>query len=196
MLKKITLVAAMIIGFLFSVQKISYAQEKTKEELKAERDALKSEMKANEAVERKAKIEKLSAPKSSGVKSVDDLAISSAAMLLATAENNKIIPELYKRTIGETIDGVTDLTVKKPELGDLTSLAANIATQIAAVSKASEAVSAASADASKAGPLQAPKATKALNYTKDTLALLGPELQLNAKVVNHLITTLKSAKNY
>ncbi len=185
---------AMICGMLFSIQTISYSQ--TKEELKAEREQLKTEMKSSASVERQEKISKLTVPKSSGVKSVDDLAISSAAMLVTAADNNKIIPDLYKRTIGETIDGVTDVTVKKPELAELETLAANIATQTLAVSKASEAVSAASADISKAGPLQAPKATKALNYTKDTLALLAPELQLNAKVVKNLIATLKSAKNY
>jgi hypothetical protein len=194
MIKKFALSIAMITGLLFSIQTLSYSQ--TAAELKAEREQLKAEMKAAATLERQDKISKLTAPKSSGVKSVDDLAISSAAMLLASAENNKVIPELYKRTIGETLDGVTDVTVKKPELAELETLAANIATQTLAVSKASEAVSAASGDVSKAGPMQAPKATKALNYTKDTLALLGPELQMNAKVVKNLIATLKSAKNY
>ena len=186
---------AMVIGLSIAAQNPCYAQAKTKDELKAERDALKTELKSPAVQERKAKIEKLTAPKSSGVKSVDDLAISSAAMLVTAADNNKIIPELYKRTIGESIDGVTDVTVKKPSLEELIKLAANITIQTIAVSKASTAVSAASGDISKAGPMQAPKATKALNYTKDTLALLGPELQDNLKWVNHLVVTLKSANN-
>jgi hypothetical protein len=43
--------------------------------------------------------------------------------------------------------------------------------------------------------MQAPKATKALNYSKEALALTGPGLQLNLKVINNLIATLKSANN-
>jgi hypothetical protein len=77
----------------------SHAQEKTKEEVKAEREQLKTEMKSDAAKERQAKITKLMPPKTSGVKSVDDLAISSAALVVSTNQNNKTIPELYTRTM-------------------------------------------------------------------------------------------------
>jgi hypothetical protein len=181
---------------ILSIPVASHAQEKTKEEVKAEREQLKTEMKSDAAKERQAKITKLMPPKTSGVKSVDDLAISSAALVVSTNQNNKTIPELYTRTIGESIDGVADVTVKKPTLDELTTVSKNIAIQIAAVSTASAGVQAASADATKASPLQAGKASKAMNYTKDALSLLGPELQLQSKVVNNLISTVKTSKNY
>ncbi len=79
---------------------------------------------------------------------------------------------------------------------ELVGLAANIATQIKAVSDASAAVKSASSDVKSASPMKAPKATKSLNYSKDVLALVGPELQINLKVVNNLISTLKSSDNY
>ena len=193
MRKQITFVASAIF-VLTSV--LTVQAQKTDAELKAEREQIKTELKSAAEKERQEKINKLNAPSSSGVKSVDDLAVSSAAMVLATNDNNKLIPELYKRTLGESIDGVADVTVKKPKLEELTAVSANIATQIAAVSKATEGVKAASEDVTKAGPLKAGKASKALNYSKEALALLGPELQLNAKVVNHLIETVKTSKNY
>lgn len=195
MFKKVIFSTAICLGLVFSSQQNCFAQEKTKDELKAEREVLKSEMKSKEAEERKAKFEKLEAPKPSGVASVDQLATNSTSILTSTKSINAQIPELYKRTIGETVDGVTDETVKKPTVEELAVLALTITTQIKAVADASTAVTTASADIKNASPMQAPKATKALNYSKDALALAGPELQLNLKVINNLIATLKSANN-
>ena len=195
MFKKVIFSTAICLGLVFSSQQNCFAQEKTKDELKAEREVLKSEMKSKEAEERKAKFEKLEAPKPSGVASVDQLVTNSTSILTSTKSINAQIPELYKRTIGETVDGVTDVTVKKPTVEELAVLALTITTQIKAVADASTAVTTASADIKNASPMQAPKATKALNYSKDALALAGPELQLNLKVINNLIATLKSANN-
>jgi len=196
MFKKTIFVTAIILGIVSSMQQNCFAQEKTEDELKAEREVLKAEMKSEKTLERQAKFENLKAPKASGIKSVDDLASSSTSMLNSTKENNIIIPEMYKRTIGETVDGVTDVTVKKPTLIELTKLATNISKQIKAVSESSTAVKNASNDISKASPMKAPKGTKSLNYSKDVISLVGPELDLNLKVVNHLIATLKSSGNY
>jgi hypothetical protein len=196
MVKKMIFRTALCLGLFSLVQLYSFAQGKTLDELKAEREALKSEMKSNEAVERQAKMEKLEAPAPCGIQSVDDLAAKSTANLAASKENNKLIPEMYKRTIGETVDGVTDVTVKKPTVAELTELAVNIGTQIKAVTDASTDVGNASNDIAKASPLKAPKGTKVLNYTKEVNSLLLPELQLNLKVVNNLIATLKSSGNY
>jgi hypothetical protein len=196
MAKKMIFRAALCLGLFSLIQLYSFAQGKTLDELKAERQALKSEMKSNEAVERQAKMDKLEAPAPCGIQSVDDLAAKSTANLAASKANNKLIPEMYKRTIGETVDGVTDVTVKKPTVDELTELAVNIGTQIKAVTDASADVANASNDISKASPLKVPKGTKVLNYTKDVNSLVLPELQLNLKVVNNLIATLKSSGNY
>ena len=195
MLKKMIFGSVLGLGLILSTQN-SFAQAKTKEEVKAEREALKAEIKSKVAEERKAKFEKLSEPKTSGIGSVDELAANSTKLLTSTKEINVLVPEMYKRTIGESIDGITDVTVKKPTIDELTALATNISTQVVAVTGASAAVSTASGDVSKAGAMQALKGTKSLNYSKDVLALVGPELQLNLKVVNNLISTLKSSNNY
>jgi len=195
MFKKMIFVTAICLGFIFSMGQNCLGQEKTKDELKAEREALKTEMKSQEALDRQAKLEKLESPKSSGIASVDNLAVSSTTMLAASKENTKLIPEMYKRTIGETIDGVTDVTVKKPTLDELIALGLNLTTQIKAVGDASESIKTATDDIAKAGAMQKIKAPKPLNYSKDVLSLVAPELQLNLKMVNNLIATVKSANN-
>lgn len=183
------------LSLILVMQQNTFAQ-KTKDELKAEREVLKAEMKSKDAEDRKAKFEKLTEPKTSGISSVDGLATNSTKMLVSTKEINAIVPEMYKRTVGESVDGVADVTVKKPTLAELTDLGLNIATQIKAVSDASASVTTASADIKNAGMMQAPKGTKSLNYSKEVLGLVLPELNLNLKVVNNLIATLKSSGNY
>ena len=183
------------LSLILVMQQNTFAQ-KTKDELKAEREVLKAEMKSKDAEDRKAKFEKLTEPKTSGISSVDGLATNLTKMLVSTKEINAIVPEMYKRTVGESVDGVADVTVKKPTLAELTDLGLNIATQIKAVSDASASVTSASADIKNAGMMQAPKGTKSLNYSKEVLGLVLPELNLNLKVVNNLIATLKSSGNY
>jgi hypothetical protein len=183
------------LGLIFSTSQNCFAQEKTQDELKAEREVLKSEMKSKEVLDREAKFEKLVMPPISKINSVDVLATSSGNLLVSQKNINAIIPEMYKRTIGETIDGVTDVTVKKPELKELIALSANIAVQIKSVADASKEIPKASDEIKTASPFQAPKAMKSLNFSKDVLGLLAPELQLNLKVVNNLISTLKTSKS-
>ncbi len=195
MKKQIMLGLIFCFGLLLVFYQNGISQTKTKDELKAEREVLKSEMKSKEVMNRYTKLEKLKDPGICGLSTVDALATSSTTMLLSTKENNKILPELYKRTIGETVDGVTDVTVKKPKLEELVVLGTNITQQILAVAELSKTIPKASEEVKQAKAMQAVQATKSLNYSKDAIALLAPELELNLKIVNHLIDTLKTANN-
>ncbi len=196
MLKRMIFPSAIFVGLLFSTLQISYAQEMTADELAAVKAQMLTELKDQAALERKAKIEKMVPPKSSGVQSVDNLATGVGVLVVSTNENTKLIPELYKRTLGESVDGNADLTVKKPKLDELVSLAGNITTQIASTNAIIAAIPDASSDISKASPMQAPKATKALNFVKENAPIILPELQSNLNVVNNLIKVVKSSKNY
>lgn len=195
MIKKMIFGTVLGLGLMFVFTQNCLAQEKTQDELKAEREVLKTEMSSKEALARKAKFEKLTVPAACGLASVDGLATSTGLMLVSMKEINTLVPEMYKRTIGESIDGVADVTVKKPTLEELISLAGVIATQITSVATAASSISSVSGDIATLSPLQIPKATKSLGFTKDALSLLPAELGLNLKVVNNLIATLKSSKS-
>lgn len=188
----------LVTGLMFAVTNMSFAQEtaKTADELKAEREQLKAELKSKDTEKRQKKLEKLEDPGVVGVTSVDELAASSAALLVGTKGFNSTVPELYKRTIGETVDGVTDVTVQKPTLEELTKVSASIATTVAGVAAAQDAVQKAADDVKAMPKTKALKAVKSLNFSKDVLSLVLPELQLNAKVVANLIETLKTSDNY
>lgn len=195
MIKRIIFGTVLGLGLILATTQNCLAQAKTPDELKAEREVLKGEMKSKEALDRKAKFEKLTVPKTTNINSVDVLAKSTGDLLLTEKNINILLPDMYKRTVGESIDGITDVTVKKPTLEELVALGANIAVQIKSVADISSTIPTASADIKSASPLQAPSALKSLNFSKDVLSLLAPELQLNLKVVNNLIATLKSSKN-
>jgi len=200
MFKKILIGSAVCLGML-SFTQIVNAQDKTKEELKAERDALKTEYKSQERQDRQKKLAELTAkpPKECGVASVDVLAADSKKMLESQKTINGILPELYQRSIGEPIDGVTTVTEKtlsKEELlAALVGLSTSIATQVIAVKDASGKVSNATNDIKGLNPMKAPTATKSLNYSKDVINSLSSELVLEGKIVANLISQVKSAGN-
>ena len=190
-MKRILLSAALS---LFVVS-MSFAQEKTPDELKAEREVLKAERKSETYQERQKKLAELKDPGSTSVGSIDALAANSTTALVETKKNNELLPELYKRTVGETVDGVTDVTVKKPTLDELLAVSEGILKTTKAVAASSLEIAKAQGDIKSAGMLKAAKATKSVNYSKDVNSLLGAELSYQGKLISNLIATLKSSKN-
>jgi hypothetical protein len=187
----------LVMGIMLAWAGTGYSQAaKTADELKAEREQLKSEMKSKDAKKRQKKLESFSDPGTVGVPSVDELAASSLLLLVGTKGFSASVPELYKRTIGETVDGVTEVNVQKPTLKELLAVAASITATVEGVAKAQEAVKQAADDVKAMPKTSAFKAAKSLNFSKDALSVVLPELQLNAKVVANLIETIKTADNY
>lgn len=189
-MKKLIFIAALaILGLNVN------AQDKTADELKTEREQLKSELKSEAYQKRQKKIAELQSPNQTDVTSIDALALNSATILLDVKKNNELIPELYKRTVGESVDGVTDITVKKPTLAELTGVANNILRITESVTNATTQVPTAVSDVKTISPLKAGKALKSISYSKDVLSLLAPELLYQSKMISNLISTVKSSGN-
>ena len=191
-MKKVLLVAALSFLSLGAAN----AQDKTKEELKAEREQLKTEMKSDEYKERQKTLQALKdeTPSATGIASIDGLAKNSTNSLNSTLETNKMLPDLYKRTVGETVDGVTDVTVKKPTAKELLDVSLKIAETIKSVSSSSKDIVSAQGDVKSAG-LKAGRASKSVNYSKDVNQALVSELKYQSKLINNLIATAKSSNN-
>lgn len=146
--------------------------------------------------DRAAKLEKLEQPKDCGIAAID--ALTSAAGLVA-AESIQITPLLqgmYYRSIGKTEDGVTDVTVKKPTVAELTELSTRIGLQAAAVADAVKNVPDASKELSTIkNPMKLKAPTKALNYSKDVLKIVGEESAFQVKAIAEMIKTASSGDN-
>lgn len=73
------------------VASMSFAQEKTSDELKAEREVLKAERKSEAYQERQKKLATLKDPGSTSVGSIDALAESSTVALIETKKTNELL---------------------------------------------------------------------------------------------------------
>ena len=197
MLKKSFFKTLLMGGLMFALVQGTFAQ-KTADELKAERQELQTEMKAKKAVERTKKMEKLVSqgqPAATGVSSVDLLATSATALLKTTTANNEFL-STFKRTVTDNGGGEVDITTEKAKLDDYLKLAVSIGEQAAKVALEAQKVQKIKDEIKSLSPTQAMPATKAVTYASDALDVSGSELQLQLKLVNNLIETIKSSKNY
>lgn len=148
-------------------------------------------------------------PKECGDADIDDYAKSvNAAALLAIANSEKL-SNFYYRQIGQTEDGVTDVTVVKPELKDWTELGVGVGGEAVALKKAQESgeraakrMQALSEEAKQGNPMakakkakQVKAATAIIAYGKDALPVLAKESIESVKAVKQIIETVKSGKN-
>jgi hypothetical protein len=171
------------------------AQTATADEIKAEKEALKSELKSEAYQKRQQKLAELKVPGAVGIASIDGIVATSAVSLASIVKLNEDVPELYKRTIGETIDGVTDVTVKKPSLDELLAVAGSITTLVAGTLATAQQIPGVAGDVSSAGPMKAIKALKSVTFIKDANVLVVDQLKSQGKIISSLIKVLKSSNN-
>jgi hypothetical protein len=190
-MKRSLLIIIALFGLVFTLQ----AQDavKTEAELKAERQALKAERSSEEHQARLKEIKELQPPGATGIASVDDLSKKTTTALDETKKNNDLIPQWYTGTIGETEDGVPDVTVKKPTIKELIDVSRSLDNTQKSISQAASDIPSVTSDAKAAGPLKSIKAMKSVNYSKKVTTLLAPELLYQTKVISNLIATLKSS---
>ena len=131
------------------------------------------------------------------------------AAILAIA-NSVQLENMYKRQIGETQDGVTDVTITKPTLDEWVTFATTVAGEAASIKAATDKVQAAANEAKKMAeeaskqknPMKAAKSVKAakaaavvVEFGNTATPILVEESAAQAKAVKEIIETLKSGKN-
>ncbi|MCM1141554.1 MAG: hypothetical protein NC453_23530 [Muribaculum sp.] len=135
------------------------------------------------------------APKKSGVADIDqyvDGAQAAAVGAVATAEK---LHNLYSRQIGESADGVTDVTVTKPTLNDWIELGTAVATQTTGVTALADAGVKAGKAVKDAPKMKAVGLAKNVKWSGDVLPVVGEALAEQTKAINEIINTLKSGDN-
>lgn len=148
--------------------------------------------------------------KTSGNANVDGFgdAIKSAAILAIA--NSEQLENLYKRQIGETKNGVTDVTITKPTLDEWIALSTTIAGEALSIKTATDKLQAASEEAKEIAenaskernPMKAVKvakkakaATAVMEFGNTATPILIEESAAQAKAVKEIIETLKSGGN-
>ena len=117
--------------------------------------------------------------KTSGSANVDGYgdAVKNAAVLAIA--NSVQLENMYKRQIGETQDGVTDVTITKPTLDEWVTFAETVAGEAASIKAAKTAKA----------------ATAVVEFGNTATQILVEESAAQVKAVNTIIETLKSGKN-
>lgn len=148
--------------------------------------------------------------KKSGNANVDGYgdAVKNAAVFAIA--NSVQLENMYKRQIGETQDGVTDVTVTKPTLDEWVAFAATVAGEAASIKAATDKIQVAADEVKKMteeaskqkNPMKVAKAAKAakaatavVEFGNAATPILVEESAAQAKAVNAIIETLKSGKN-
>ena len=107
-----------------------------------------------------------------------------------------LLQGLYYRQIGETKDGVTDVTIKKPTVEELVALAATLTAEGASISETAKGAEAATkASSTNTNPMKAAKIASALAFTKDAYPVLLEESNAKVAAIKQMIETAKTAKN-
>ena len=169
----------------------------------------KDDIKASE--KRAAELEKLikDQPKECGVAEIDNFAKSVGSAAAFAIANSATLSDFYYRQIGETKDGVTDVTIKKPSLDEWKNLGVGVYGEGDNLKKATESgetatkkfteVSDNAAKASGLAKMKEGKKVKAassiLKFGKDALEILGVETAAQGKALKSIIATLSSGKN-
>lgn len=161
--------------------------------------------------ERAAKLEALNKDyKTCGNANIDGYGDAVKAAAVLAIANSVKLENMYKRQVGETVDGVTDVTATKPTLEDWAELAATVAGEAVSIKTAVDKAKAAGEEAKKMAqeaasvknPMKAAKlvktakgATAVVEYGTAATPILVEESAAQVKAVQEIIETLKSGKN-
>lgn len=132
---------------------------------------------------------------------------NAAALAIANSDQ---LENMYKRQIGETKDGVTDVTIKKPTLEEWAKFATTVAGESASIKAAVDKAKDAGEEVknmtqsatSEKNPMKAAKAAKSakaatavIEFGNAATPILMEESAAQVKAVQNIIETLKSGKN-
>lgn len=161
--------------------------------------------------ERSEKLQKLCDDfKKSGNANIDGYGESVKAAAVLAIANSVQLENMYKRQIGETKDGVTDVTITKPTLEEWKNFAITVAGEAACIKTATDKVKDAANEAKalsesatkQKNPMKAAKAAKTakaatavIEFGNVATPILLEESAAQAKAVAEIIETIESGKN-
>ncbi len=135
------------------------------------------------------------APNSCGEGDIDGFVEGNKVAALGAVASADQLHNLYSRQIGETTDGVQDVTVTKPTLEDWINLATSVATQTAGMAELGDSGKKAAEAVKKADKMKAIKLVKPVKWATDIMPVTGEALAEETKAIDQIIKLLKSENN-
>ena len=147
--------------------------------------------------ERMEKLEQFKEPQPCGVSLLDELIGNVADLTAESVEITPLLQNMYYRSIGQTEEGVTEVTVKKRTLEELLELSARIGAQAKEVAAIVSKIANIKGELKSivVNPMQMAKAAKTVKYVADVTKILGEESADQVKIIAEMIETAKSEEN-
>jgi len=184
----------LMIGLMIAVAQNGFAQ-KSAEQLKSEREALKKELNEQKTIDRTKKLDELNKkgkPANTSSKNLNSLTSSSAAILKTTKANNDVLKgfrtDLKKSSNVDMKKHITNIDATEKRAKDIENTLKEVQSEIKKVDVAN------SDDIKKIPPQEALKAANQIEWSTQVLNACRDELKLQQKLYNHLIDTSKSIK--
>lgn len=162
------------------------------DELKAQRVALLALAKSEDYLDKLAKVDKLQAPKETGIAGLDALTSMAAKLVEQMKTTRGSVPQFYASITGQTMDGspATNVTPVQPD--QLIALSKMFVTMGIDLVKSSKELLTMPGEIKSAGVMKAMKALKSMAYIKNAFVALKQEISFNAKMTANLIATNKA----
>jgi len=172
---------------------VSMAQ--TADELKAERQQLKSEMASKDYQKMEKQYAKLGdTPQSTNLNSVDGVVNASSSILTTVLASENLL-NAFKVEINEVADGEIDITKYVANLDDYVATATALGAAAIEAKTATDQIKQAKNDIKGLSPVQAVPVTKAVDWASTALQVSVKKIDINTRLLQNLINSCKAAKN-
>lgn len=191
-MKRILVCVMLMLATAFTVN----AQQKTAEELQAEREQLAAELKSEKVVNRLQELAQLTEQSGSiqktGLESVDGLAELSGGFLKSVNSTNGLLEQFRNDLINN--EGKVEMSNYVDKLGDYVQLSANLVKGAKDVKEGGEKIASAKNDLKKLSPLKVKPATASLNFSTNAIKQSSEEIEMQTRIVNNLVESIKASK--
>lgn len=148
--------------------------------------------------------------KDCGIETVDGVGQNVYNAALAAVSSSAQLDSLYYRQIGQTKDGVTDVTIKKPSMEEWMNLLSTATAEVTSLKQVADNINGAGDEAKNIAeqakntknPLKAGKMVKMakaaiviMEFANKATPILTEETANQVSAINTIIETLKSGKN-
>ena len=202
-MKKLLLTAVFALAMCFAANaqeenvtenpaEVSDSKTLSLDELKTQRAALLALAKSEEYLDKISKVDKLQAPKETGISGLDALTTMAAKLVDQMKTTRGSIPQFYASITGQTMDGSPATNVAAVQPDQLIALSKMFVTMGVELVKSSKELLTMPGEIKSAGVMKAMKALKSMAYIKNAFVALKQEISFNAKMTQNLIATNKA----
>ena len=182
----------LILATAFTVK----AQQKTAEELQAERESLAAELKSEKVLNRLQELANLTKQsesiKETGLESIDGLAAISGGLLKTVNSTNGLLEGLRNDLTAN--DGKLDLSNYASKLGEYIQLGKDLVQGAKDIKEGGEKIASAKDDLKKLSPLKVKPATSSISFSTNAIKQSAEEIEMQTRIITNIVESIQAQK--